>query len=153
MNWFDTFHRAKFASLKQGFSLIELLIVLAIFGIIISIALPNYMDYLRESRRTQALTTLTALQLAEQRYRTKHDHYADLNQSNSDFVNNYWSKTETKNGYYKLSVSNITATGYTITAKAQGDQINDKANGVSCATLILQVKNSKIKKTPPACWQ
>lgn len=53
---------------KKGFSLIELLIVLAIIGVIASIAYPSYQNYTCDTYRTQAVADLKTCALALDRF-------------------------------------------------------------------------------------
>ena len=48
--------------LQKGFTLIELMITVAIIGILASVAYPSYREYVNKSRRVQAKTTLVAAQ-------------------------------------------------------------------------------------------
>lgn len=48
--------------LQQGFTLIELMIVVAIIGVLAAIAIPAYQDYVTKSEASSALATLKALQ-------------------------------------------------------------------------------------------
>lgn len=53
---------------QSGFSLIELMIVVAIIGILASIAIPNYQKFVRKSRQSEAKSTLEAIYTAEKAY-------------------------------------------------------------------------------------
>ena len=60
----------------SGFTLVELMVVVAIVGILAAIAVPLYSGQIRKSRRTEALTTLQNQQLAMERYRVDHASFA-----------------------------------------------------------------------------
>ncbi|MCS0029436.1 pilin [Vibrio alginolyticus] len=47
---------------QQGFTLIELMIVVAIIGVLAAIAIPAYQDYVKKGEASSALATLKALQ-------------------------------------------------------------------------------------------
>jgi type IV pilus assembly protein PilE len=51
-----------------GFTLIELMVVVAIATILFAIAVPSYMTYIRQSRRVEAKTALLDLAAREERY-------------------------------------------------------------------------------------
>jgi len=129
----------------KGFSLIELLVTIAILGILATIAIGNYSSYIRNSRRTDGINTLLSISFAEERYRSSHAQYGTLAQV-------WGGVTTSSEGHYNLAISNVSATGYTATATAQGSQANDSSNGTSCTTLSLAVSNGTITKTPTACW-
>lgn len=52
----------------RGFTLIELMIVVVIATILVSIAVPSYMNQVRQSRRTEAKTAVLDLASREERY-------------------------------------------------------------------------------------
>lgn len=129
---------------KKGFTLLEVMIAMVILSILATIAFNAYHGQVRKGRRVEAIQTLTAMQLAQEKYRMTNTSYGALN--------DVWSATATENGLYNLQISGVTATGYTLTAVAQGDQANDVHNGTACSTLTLAVTNTVISKTPSGCW-
>ncbi|MDP1529374.1 MAG: prepilin-type N-terminal cleavage/methylation domain-containing protein [Rhodoferax sp.] len=62
---------------QRGFTLIELLIALVIAGILISIAVPNYREYVERTRRTTAIKDIAEISMALERYRTMADTFPD----------------------------------------------------------------------------
>ncbi len=60
---------------KKGFTLVELLIVLAIIAILSVIAIPSYRKYVMEARQTDARVQLRAIYLAEELYHSTHNTY------------------------------------------------------------------------------
>lgn len=58
---------------KSGFSLIELLVVVAIIAILVGVATPYYSDYVKESKRTKAKQDLDALKQAVVLFNSQED--------------------------------------------------------------------------------
>ena len=61
---------------KNGFSLIEVMIVVAIIGILATLAYPSLDGYLMQSKQSEAKTNLTAIYTAQKLYRASNDTYA-----------------------------------------------------------------------------
>lgn len=131
--------------MKRGFSLMELLVAIAIVAILATIAIASYRSYALKANRTDAYRTLLAIQLAEEKYRMNSATYGTLAQ--------VWNSVAvTPSGFYQLSISNLSGTTYTITATAQGTQSVDAEDGTSCATITLAFANGVTTRTPAACW-
>ena len=126
---------------SKGFSLVELMTVLVISGTLIAIAIPSYLIHVAHGRRTDAVSTLLTLQLFQEKHRASHTTYAAL----SDI----WSGTDSNEGYYRLSINQVSATGYTITATAQGVQASD----TDCSSIVLTVSGLSETRTPATCWK
>jgi prepilin-type N-terminal cleavage/methylation domain-containing protein len=58
-----------------GFTLIELMIVVAIIGILIAIAIPNFLRAMDKARFTRCTQSLTGLKVAEEMYISDHNVY------------------------------------------------------------------------------
>ncbi len=138
-------------SRSKGFTLIELMIVVAIIGILASIAYPSYQDSVRKSGRVDGKITLTQYAALQERYYTNNDTYASsLGATELDV------STSSPEDYYTISLGNsgcgttkFTCFTLTATAKATGPQVNDKPAGTDCTVLTL---NQLGQKTPTACW-
>jgi type IV pilus assembly protein PilE len=132
----------------SGFTLIELMIVLVILGVLVTIALPGYQDYVRKSRRAEAIALMLDLQLTQEKYRANNISYASSLSAmgvTASYVTNQVSAT-----YYTINTTSATNNTYTITATAAGKQVNDKQYGTSCSTLTINQSNTK---SPANCWR
>jgi type IV pilus assembly protein PilE len=107
----------------KGFSLIELMIVVAIVGILAVIAIPSYTEYVAKSRRAEAMRGLGDLLLRQERWRSNNTTYGTYANMGSPTVDNY-----------TLSITNPTASGYVLTATRSGAQTNDR-----CGNLVITV--------------
>jgi len=65
---------------KKGFTLIELMIVVAIIGILAAIAIPNFLRFQAKSKQSEAKTNLGGIFTAETSYFAEENVFADLDQ-------------------------------------------------------------------------
>lgn len=63
---------------KSGFSLIELMIVVAIMGFLAMLAVPNFMRFLAKAKRAEAYMNLSSIYAAEKAYFAEHGTYSTV---------------------------------------------------------------------------
>ena len=61
--------------LSAGFTLIEVMVVIAIIGILVAVALPRFADYRRKSYNSSALSDLRNAKTILEAYYHEHEHY------------------------------------------------------------------------------
>lgn len=61
----------------HGFTLLELMVAVAVVGILAAVALPSYTDYLRRGRLPEAFTFLSAYQVKMEQYFQDNRKYGD----------------------------------------------------------------------------
>jgi len=134
---------------QRGFTLIELLIALVVVGILVAVALPSFMDSIRKGRRSEAVAALSAVQQAQERWRSSNGSYANNTQltlpvtpaSAGDPVG-LGLQAVTPSGYYGIVISSASSTGYTATATAvAGSQASDGG----CQVLAVEMNGGNIR--------
>lgn len=133
----------------RGFTLIELMIAVAILGIIAAIAYPSYLDQVRKSKRSEARSALMqAANRQERFYTTQYEYTSTLGQGGLGM------NSETENEAYTLTIDSPDADGFEISANAQGDQLNDDCTKLTINEIGEKTANDKgpsddISQT---CW-
>ena len=125
---------------NSGFTIIELMIVIGIVALLVALAYPSYINYVRKARRGEAQQLLLNWSINQEIWRSNNIAYATLGQlpppTHDDYI-------------FDFSVD-PTPTAYTLRAVAQNDQVNDRSRaGTSCANLTLDQSGAKVDA---ACW-
>ena len=132
-----------------GFTLIELMIVVAVIAVLVVIAYPSYTRYTYRARRSEGQELLLRTATAQERYYATYNKYATSMTTDLKFA----SATST-NGYYTVSIAAPTggslSTGYVLTAQPQLSQQSD-----ACKNLTLDstgVKSQSGTTSNGRCW-
>jgi type IV pilus assembly protein PilE len=133
----------------RGYTLTEVLIVIAIVAIIAAFAFPNYTQQLQRSRRTDAMEALLEIAGEQEKFYLRNNAYTD---SLADLG---FTKARSSAGFYALSLTQ-SADGFTVTATTDGPP---QAADLTCARFAYdeqgrkQAFSSTDDDTTARCWQ
>ncbi|RTR39092.1 type IV pilin protein [Shewanella canadensis] len=126
----------------KGFTLIEVMITVAIVGILAAIAYPSYIDYVIKSGRSEGVAAvLRVANLQEQYYMDNRAYATDMTKLGLGAT-----AYKSEHGYYEVTSSGTSS--FTITAKAIGTQASRDS---TCKTITLT--DTGVKGPNTECWK
>ena len=131
----------------KGFTMIELMIVVAIVGILAAIAYPAYQEQVRQSRRADCAGELTLLANAMERWFTLNGSYPA-----TVAAMNFPANCPIDGGTvsYTFSIPARTATTFTVQATPTGPQTSDKCGNLTLTHTGQQGVSTGLPLTE--CW-
>lgn len=136
-----------------GFTLVELMVAVAVIAILMAIAVPSYQQHVLRSRRADATSALGTIQQAQERYRANQQSYA------TSLASLGIASSLSPQGHYTLAITAASATGYTLTATARAE--SPQARDTDCGRFQLQMSTgnsiytavkSDLTTANNACW-
>ena len=121
--------------LQEGFTLVELMIVVAIVGILAIVAVPGYTNYTMRGKIPQATSTLAAKRVQMEQFFQDNRTYVAGTACNND---------TTSSQYFTFSCTGVTATAYTIQAVGTGSMAG--------FTYTIDQNNTKQTTAAPSGW-
>ncbi len=128
---------------SRGFTMIEMMIVVAIIAILAAVAYPSYTNYAMRARRADGKEFLMRLAAAQERYYTNLNQYATMAQLGLG-------TTSTENHYTVNVVLGAGNQSYTLTAVPQGVQASDKCSNLSLNSSGFKDKSGN--ENNGKCW-
>jgi type IV pilus assembly protein PilA len=117
---------------EKGFTLIELMIVVAIIGILAAIAIPNFLRYQAKAKQSEAKTNLGGIYTSQIAYKAEYDVYQ------SDVLSLDWAASGSTRYGYGITTATLTV----FVAEATGNIDNDTTLDVWSIDQSKQLNNS-----------
>lgn len=147
----------------KGFNLIELMVVVAVIGVLTTIALPSYNEYIAKSRRAEARTQLLSAQQWVERIYSESYTYAT--NTSGDSISGLLAlqpfKQSPREGAASYTLGIVAdASSYTLTATRTGPAAADKCGdltltgtGLKSVVSYNTSKYSTLSAAVNACWR
>lgn len=129
-----------------GFTLVEMMVVVAIVGILAAIAYPSYTNYVRRTHRAEITELMSETAQNMERWYSKYGTYMDITTAPTATFT-----PPSSNAWYNVAFSSRSATGFTLTATPVAGSIMASD---TCGTLTLDNTGARNSSSgvPTTCW-
>ena len=128
-------------SLAAGFTLVELMLVVVVVAVLAMVALPSYQKQVAKGRRADAITALSAIVQAQERWRSNRGAYA------SSLENELILSTRSEKNHYNLSLSGVrdpVSFSFGYIAKATPTSSGPQYGDSDCKSMSIRVDGGNI---------
>lgn len=133
---------------KNGFSLIELMMTVAIVGVLSSIAIPTYKNYSIKSHRVEGKSLIMEIMQRQEKYYTENNTYT----TNLTLLGYSSSTVISEQGYYSLTAA-AAADGIINNVILTAQPIGSQASDSECGSFIMNSNGQKTTSTSSTtCW-
>lgn len=129
---------------QSGFTLLELMIVVAIVAILMAIAIPSYLRYGYRARRPDGQELLLRIANAQERFYATENRYGSLGEVGFD------NPAISEKKYYSVTLPAVSSSAFTATAAPQGDQAKDDCGSLSINS--VGEKTASGSTNNGTCW-
>jgi type IV pilus assembly protein PilE len=145
---------------RHGFTLVELLVVVAIVGILSAMAYPNYARYVAKTRRVEAQLALVDAMQKQEQYRALHHTYVAFSAASVDTDSrefHWWLGSQPETSAYELDgracegqeISQCIA----LRAQPGTEKVDSRFSDPDCGVLSLDSTGAQgASGDAPRCW-
>jgi type IV pilus assembly protein PilE len=146
-------------NLKRGFTLIEMLVVLAILSVLAALVWPSYASHITRTKRTEGQIALIEARQQQERYRLQHNTYAEFSSSSEDAQAQgfrWWSGASAAASYYELDAhacpDQDIADCVELRARPGTARVDSRFRDPECGALTLDSRDVHGAEGAGRCW-